>query len=449
MSDQNIESVQETSKQDSSTLRRGLPKSDVRYWQSVLFHPSYTRDGTAHQVADWAVKIQHRGRRETFSLGTPNKTAAAGRARDVYLSLKGAGWEETLLKYKPGLSAKSTDDTVATVGGFIAAAKAAASARENTLEGYAKAFRKIVADMHGIEGGKLKFDYFRGGRDKWLAQINAVSLATITPESVQQWKLSFIRNAGNSPLKQREAKNSANAFLRNARSLFSPKLLKFIPLKLPAVPPFADVQFEPRSSTRYKSVVDAVTLVTAARTELAQDHPEQFKIFLLGIMAGLRRREIDLLEWPSLDFERGLIRIVATEYFQPKSEDSAGDVEVDAELLEIFRVARGKATGPFVIESKNPPRPKATYRHYRCQWDFEALAAWLKGKGVSSRNPLHAMRKEFGSLLCERGGIFEASRALRHADIRTTSAHYLDRKRRVTVGLGGLLVNSSATNKEM
>lgn len=441
---QSIESVQETSKQVKSARPSSLPKTDVRYWQAVLFHPSYTREGMTHQLADWAVKIQHRGRRETFSLSTPNKAAAAARAKDIYLSLQSAGWADTLAKYKPGMNAKLADATMATVEEFIAAAIATASARQNTLEGYAKAFRKIVADIHGIDGGKAKFDYVNGGREKWLRQVNAVSLATITPESIQQWKLSFIRAAGTSPLRQREAKNSANAFLRNARSLFSPKLLKFIQVNLPAILPFAGVQFEPRSSTRYRSVVDAVALVKAASTELAEHHPEQFKIFLLGIMAGLRRREIDLLEWASLDFERGLIRIIATEHFQPKSEDSAGDVEVDAELLEIFRAARGKATGPFVIESKNPPRPKATYRHYRCQRDFEALAVWLKSKGVPSKNPLHAMRKEFGSLLCERGGIFEASRALRHADIRTTSAHYLDRKRRVTVGLGGLLVRDES-----
>jgi hypothetical protein len=33
------------------------------------------------------MKIAHKGRRETFLLGTPNKAAAAARARDIYLSL--------------------------------------------------------------------------------------------------------------------------------------------------------------------------------------------------------------------------------------------------------------------------------------------------------------------------------------------------------------------------
>jgi hypothetical protein len=35
-------------------------------------------------------------------------------------------------------------------------------------------------------------------------------------------------------------------------------------------------------------------------------------------------------------------------------------------------------------------------------------------------------------------GIFAAPKALRHADIAVTAAHYLDKKERVSVGLGAL-----------
>ena len=36
----------------------------------------------------------------------------------------------------------------------------------------------------------------------------------------------------------------------------------------------------------------------------------------------------------------------------PKSEDSIGDVEIDPELLEVFREYHAKAKGCFVIEPK-------------------------------------------------------------------------------------------------
>jgi hypothetical protein len=42
------------------------------------------------------------------------------------------------------------------------------------------------------------------------------------------------------------------------------------------------------------------------------------------------------------------------------------------------------------------------------------------------------MRKEIGSIVASEHGIFEASRYLRHSDIRITSAFYADKKKTVT-----------------
>lgn len=93
----------------------------------------------------------------------------------------------------------------------------------------------------------------------------------------------------------------------------------------------------PRSSMRYRSSFDLVKLTEDARNELLDERPEHFKVFVLAVMAGLRRREIDTLEWAAFRWEIAAIRIEPTRYFQPKSEDSIGDVEVDPEVLEIFR----------------------------------------------------------------------------------------------------------------
>jgi hypothetical protein len=85
----------------------------------------------------------------------------------------------------------------------------------------------------------------------------------------------------------------------------------------------------------------------------------------------------------------------------------------------------------------------ATYSHYRCQRDFTALTEWLRTHGVESSRPLHALRKEYASQVCAKHGIYAASLALRHADIAITSAHYLDQRKRSTVGLGNLLKASA------
>jgi hypothetical protein len=67
------------------------------------------------------------------------------------------------------------------------------------------------------------------------------------------------------------------------------------------------------------------------------------------------------------------------------------------------------------------------------------LPAWLRGKGITSRKPLHELRKEFGSLINQRHGLFAASQALRHSDISTSARHYVAKKERLTAGLGKLL----------
>jgi integrase len=431
-------SVQEVSKQKPrhGTAARHA-KTDVRYWERAIFQPTYTRDGKSRLVGEWAAKIQHLGRRETFSLASANKAAAASRAKEIYLSLQSAGWAATLAKFKP--KADAAGRSVATVGEFLAEVKAKASGRTKTLEGYGRAFRTIVSDIFGIDGGTAKYDYRTGGRKEWLARVEAVKLADVTPEAIQKWKLRFLRRAAGDPLKERAARISVNSLMRQAKSLFAPAVLKFIQLEVPDTIPFAGVSFEPRQSMRYRSGFNVEDVIRAAKDELP---PDQMKIFLLAVMGGLRRNEIDKLEWASFRWKDGVIRIEATRFFQPKSEDSTGDVEVDPEVMAVFRGFRAKAKGEFVIDSPNAVRTEATYAHYRCQRDFEALTKWLRAHGVTGNTPLHSLRKEYGSQMCAKHGIYAASHALRHADIQITSQHYLDRKRRATVGMGHLLTGT-------
>jgi integrase len=416
-------------------VRLAGSKTDIRYWQDVIFKPTYSRNGQTQRVEDWAARIQWRGRRELFNLKTPNKAAAAAaaaKAKDIYTMLVGGGWDATLEKFKPEMQRKS----VSTVGDFLNELRDHWSGKPKSFEDYCRSFRHILSQIFDIKGGREKFDYIKGGRDAWVAKIHRIKLADVTPDKVSKWRIAFVKRAGGNPVKQRRARITCNSLMRQAKSLFSPDLLVHVSLHKPDKLPFDGVAFYERESMRYHSTVDIEALIHDAMRELPQ---EQLKIFLLATMAGLRRNEIDKLQWSAFRWNEEVIRIEETEHFAPKSSDGAGDVPVDKELLAIFRGWYAKATDAFVIEANSEARSATTYAHYRAQPDFDALTVWLRAQGVTAIKPLHELRKEFGSQLCAKYGIYAASRMLRHADIRVTAQHYLDTKERTPIGFGNLL----------
>ena len=404
-------------------------KTDLGYWRKRL-----RKQPTS---PNWFAEISARGVRRKLSLETPNKENAAARARDIYQLARAVGWNAVLQKYRPKNLEARTD---LTVGQFIGLAESVAGVEKVTLRGYRTALRRIVSECFELDPGKAKYAPYAGGHREWIERIDAVRLAKLTPQKIQQWKRAFLSGAAPDPISQRSAKTTVNTYLRQARSLFSKKILKhFRDVTLPDPLPFSDVEFEPRQNLKYRATFDVETLIAKARDELAHQDLEVFKVFLLAVMVGLRRKEIDLLEWDSFLWDAGVVRVQATQHFDAKTEESLGDVAVDSELLEVFRGYRARTTSPFVIESDEQPRSGVDYWHYRCQDVFDRLITWLRKNGVKANKPLHTLRKEFGSQVCAAHGVHAASRQLRHADIAITSAFYTDVRKRALCGLGHLL----------
>lgn len=441
--------------------RMNWPKLDARHWRGRLFKGVFTRDGERMETADWCVRIAYRARRETFNLGTPNSEAAAARALQIYRGLVTDGWEATLAAHKPQAAAKQPK--AATVGEWLASVQSTVDLRKSTFTAYAQSLRQIASEIADIgdqprlnEDGTPKRDRRRrvvlmsrkdtlnGGREAWLAKVDTVLLSDLTAAAVQRWKIEYINRAGDAPDAKRRAENTAATLIRCARSLFSMKCRKFADehLVLPDPLPFAGVEIPKKGSTAYKSRIDARQLIEAAQRELTG---EPFKAFVLALVCGFRKREIDLLSWAQVDFQKGQIRIERTEWFAPKSEDSVGVVDLDAETLALLRGWKAAASGAFVIESDREPSHTAERVRYRCEQHFTVLYAWLRAQGITAQKPLHELRKELGAILASEQGIFAAQSVLRHAQISTTAAYYADKKGRITAGLGALLAPAAAT----
>ena len=216
-------------------------------------------------------------------------------------------------------------------------------------------------------------------------------------------------------------------------------------MQLPAVLPFDGVRVERRSDQRFHGCgVEPHQLLREAVAELASDRAEELKAFLLMLALGLRRKEVDLLEWDSFDFAAGTLHIKPTQWHSLKTNESAAVLPVEPEILELFRGWRARATGAFVIESNRQPK-RVGYQWYRCEETFESLLDWLRPKGVTGNKPLHQLRKLYGSEMASVHGIHVASSALRHSDIKTTAEYYADSRVMRTAGFGATLSGASVT----
>jgi integrase len=141
-----------------------------------------------------------------------------------------------------------------------------------------------------------------------------------------------------------------------------------------------------------------------------------------------------LLTWEQIDFNEGQIHIRRTAYFEPKTEESQRDIDLAPAALNVLRAFKAGNQSEFVLEGSDP-HPAATYDYYRCDSTWHDLNAWLRRKGIRQTKAIHSLRKESGSLIASTFGIEAARQHLGHRDIRTTSAHYVEKKKRVEVSL--------------
>jgi len=445
---QNIPSGTEVEQSGTNKLRR-VGRSHVDYWTPRLKKRSYDWEGQTVEIPEWQVRIAHLGRREWFNTGTANKANAAEKARKIYLSLISKGWLPTITEFKPDMQVAKDG---CTVGDFLDQVKAVSGLKPVTYEIYAKKFRSLVAGAFGIRGGKAKHDYVTGGHKAWLEKVSAVRLDRLTPERINNWKVRELKKASNNPLQLKHASVTVRSILLSSKALFSVNIRRHLTLRLPVPLPFDGITLPEAGKSRYKSEVNPADLLVTAKRELAdgirpdeqpaQPRQELFKILLLALGAGLRRDEIDKLQWSQIVWHKNAIRIETTEHGGTKSAESEAEVDVDPGLLDILKAYQPKpGTGStFVIESSVQPRPQSVANHhYRCNRQFKELITWLHGQGLKSRNALHALRKEFGSQICAQAGIFAASSALRHSSINLTREYYIDKKQPAVFAVSQLL----------
>lgn len=446
--------------------RSQWPKSDLRYWADVVYRPAHQESDGSTQLSDcYTVRIGFAGCRTTFPLSTANKAKAAQKAREIYSFITVHGMDAALRQFKKTMQRSHP----LTVGQYLTEAQKHLEVKAKTFSAYAAVLRRIAADIAGFEPDGARFDCRFGGHEAWCNRVDAIKLELLTPKNIRDWRTQFLDRAGGDSVKLKAARNSVSSFIRAGKALFSPRVLKNMEVGGIVGSPFGDIEVK-QPPMRYRSEVNFEELLRAADAELAVDQSapvartvladpskrrgrkarkarkvssdcpnrELFKIFLLAACAGLRRSEIDFLEWSAFHFDESFIRIRTTRFFEGKSETSHDDVSVDPEVSALFRGFYSQRTDDFVVESPLPAKRGTKYDYYRCRRLFDGLITWLRQHGVNTKSPIHTLRKEFGSQLTKTHGIFTASRALRHSSVQTTERFYASQKGRASLGLGHL-----------
>lgn len=376
-------------------------------------------------VSQYVVRLQRRGRREWFELGS-ELDVAIRRAREIDHYLQLHGWESTRQRFKPGFEAEKSD---VTVGRYLELVAQQGQLYPHTFYEYAASFRQIAGTIRGLKfTGSDKYSG-RATPSKWRQLVDVIPLNILTPAKVMEWRDGYVGGHAVGSAARTKREHSANSCLRNGRALFAKRLLKRLRLKcpnlvLPSPMPFEGVELFPEreSDFFYTSEVDVKKLIEAAFKELSGN---QLVIFILALGAGLRRNEIDKLLMAHLDLKTGVVTIAPTAYNRLKSDSSVGKIQLEPRFVEKLREVLTAHEGEFVLTSENAPRMTGL-QHYRCKKDFAALNAWLKSKGMTrATNRVHTLRKEFGSHLAQRRGIFAASAGLRHSTIGITRKFYV------------------------
>src|SRR5262249_20294747 len=140
---------------------------------------------------------------------------------------------------------------------------------------------------------------------------------------------------------------------------------------------FEALRFEKPGSMKFHSPAGITygLLLRSARKDLKGTEPEAYKLLLLCLCVGLRRAEADTLLWTQLDEKESCVRVVRTEFHEPK-HDSGGMVYVDPALVKELVSFKKESSGQFVVNS--PLEWKRTnYLRYRCEPHWETLNGWL------------------------------------------------------------------------
>jgi integrase len=224
--------------------------------------------------------------------------------------------------------------------------------------------------------------------------------------------------------------------IKHSKAMFKPACLRFYNKQGVKVSnPFTQIElggmvrnpYTPLSSEKRKAIWD----------EARKLPPDESLCILIALGAGLRKNEIDKarVSWISFMDDHAIFTVKSEDDFIPKSSANRNipiSKDLAEEILAIRETMNPNENDPYILagDGRGATRKDKTFRR---------ISTWLKSKGVTFTNPLHSLRKEFGSNVFTAHGVGVASVLLGHADIKLTMDTYAGLTASPVIDIGGMI----------
>jgi len=276
---------------------------------------------------------------------------------------------------------------------------------ERTTENYVETLRR-VALLYAPRG--------RTRKETKLFASRALN-KPITCLNRQAWEF-FVTEASNTRGLTASSKRTLNTMLANIKAMFCEHHTVYFPYWNPEwVEEFVKIPLFRRVSTTYRLPPERLIVDTLAHLHLMDPRDPVRTVIVLALRAGMRRSEIinAKKDWVELHDNLARIHIVATDDFTPKG--TPGFTEIESAYLDEALASPGSYLLGEVSERERvdeiPMSAVSTLR----SWGWEDYS-----------NPLHEMRKIYGSVVASTRGLFAAQALLRHKNSQVTSDNYAD-----------------------
>jgi integrase len=439
---ENLESCQDNAKTVSAGASR---KRQVRsgpatasYWKGRLYRNTYVdRQGRRQAVSGLYVRMRHDGITKQVRLPFSERESAAEEAARLFLLLRDEGWGAIISRQERHPASP-------------------------TVEEFCDHYRKATASMERPPREVSIRLYCRCLRQ--LCQLAGVKeIRHLSAQAVERARDVYRAEGRKQKRKDAAIQNTITKVIRNAKACFSREARAILVRSgLTLENPFEGIKLTQEIQPVFSLPADIVDGIwedlpslrdgarevpevrhSAKRAKLPKGraegpkvhfrgpNPSSYAAVLLALGCGLRANEIDKCRWQWFSFDsKGECFLTVKEEvdFKPKG-GSARILRIPRAVYDALSEARVDLSSEYVLGGVGiQSHTIATGETYRHAEALRTANLWLRSRGIEADkrmgNPLHRLRKQFGSATATEHGLFAAQKLLGHSSPVVTAKYY-------------------------